>query len=70
MENKESYTPGEVEFMLEEHEKYLNSLRKYNESSTDKDKEFYKTLSNYQFGICEKKIPKSLIDKFGIKKIE
>ena len=73
MEDKESYTPQEFEEGMLEYDNY-NLLKTIYmgipKPVTNKLFEMYKKGLNVSVEECEKKLPKSLIDKLGIKKVE
>jgi len=63
MEDKESYTHKEVEEMFNAYRTYLNGVvYAVNTFSKNRINDFVKE--------CKNKIPKSLVDKLKIKKIE
>ena len=77
MKEKDNYTKQEVEEMLLAYQKYEKADREYaslDESSLGKERFERREKSCWdnidkEFENCKEKIPKSLIDKLGIKSI-
>jgi hypothetical protein len=79
MEDKTNYTHKEFEDAFDAYLKYDKAFFNYCMKETENDEELsspvltsdeYKEQLNQSVEDCNKKIPKSLIDKLGIKKVE